>query len=236
MTAKTDDRWIELFIAELRLRGVPGDLIGDAVASVRELTHDSGESAAEAFGTPHDYAASLDLPVRSDAPWDGGLAPATLALVALIVYIPAVTRFLQGEAVLVSVWQAALLGAALVFVVAAFAGRRRAVLRGRWTALIVSATAAGAAIVSALLTPADAADAWLVLPALPVVVCSAAVLVGAAIWQYVATVRSSDGELVRDPFDGRRRSDLRRTVSLVTPWILPAVAIVYTAVFALALP
>ena len=57
--------WREDFILELRLRGVPGALITDALAEVETHCRESGQSAATAFGPAEDYARALDLPDES---------------------------------------------------------------------------------------------------------------------------------------------------------------------------
>ena len=64
---KATRRWFDDFVVELRLQDVPGDAIGDAVASAREFLADSGGTPAEVFGLPRAYAESLDLP-RSREP------------------------------------------------------------------------------------------------------------------------------------------------------------------------
>jgi hypothetical protein len=67
---KATRRWFDDFTVELRMLDVPGDAIGDAVASAREFLADSGDTPQAAFGNPREYAASLDLPrapaTRSD--------------------------------------------------------------------------------------------------------------------------------------------------------------------------
>ena len=59
---KATKRWFDDLVVELRLQDVPGDAIGDAVASAREFLADSGGTPAEVFGSARAYAESLDLP------------------------------------------------------------------------------------------------------------------------------------------------------------------------------
>ena len=54
-----DPRWIEDFVVESRVLDVPGDRIGDALATVEEHLVETGESVHEAFGSPRDYAAAI---------------------------------------------------------------------------------------------------------------------------------------------------------------------------------
>lgn len=63
-----DKTWADDFIVRLRLRDVPGDRIGDALAEVDAHCADAGESALDAFGDPTAYADSLDLPELPDEP------------------------------------------------------------------------------------------------------------------------------------------------------------------------
>lgn len=55
---KADDAWREAFVLELRLREVPGSVIGEALAEVDAHCADSGQTPLEAFGDPVRYAAS----------------------------------------------------------------------------------------------------------------------------------------------------------------------------------
>lgn len=48
--------WVEDFVLEQRLLGVPGPLIGDALVLVESHLTESGESVREAFGDPKAYA------------------------------------------------------------------------------------------------------------------------------------------------------------------------------------
>ncbi len=48
--------WLEDFVLERRILGVPGPRIGDALAVVESPVVESGESAREAFGDPRDDA------------------------------------------------------------------------------------------------------------------------------------------------------------------------------------
>jgi hypothetical protein len=61
-----DPVWAEGFAIELRLLGVRGTLIGDALGEVDSHCEESEESAPEAFGDPAEYARSLQLPVPAD--------------------------------------------------------------------------------------------------------------------------------------------------------------------------
>jgi hypothetical protein len=60
-----DSDWAKDFAIELRLLGVAGARIGDALGEVNSHCQESKESAPQAFGDPADYARSLQLPLRA---------------------------------------------------------------------------------------------------------------------------------------------------------------------------
>src|SRR5690554_938069 len=57
---KAHQGWSDDFVLELRLLDVPGPVIGERLAEVEAHCTDTGESPAEAFGDPTDYARRLD--------------------------------------------------------------------------------------------------------------------------------------------------------------------------------
>jgi len=58
-----DRRWVDEFIVALRMKGVAGTAIADALVEVNDHVRVSGEPAGEAFGPAMEYAGSLNLPV-----------------------------------------------------------------------------------------------------------------------------------------------------------------------------
>lgn len=63
MAPSVERGWVEDFVLEQRLLGVPGDRIGDAIALIESHVLESGESVQEAFGDARAYA-------RESAPAD----------------------------------------------------------------------------------------------------------------------------------------------------------------------
>lgn len=59
-----DEEWAESFLLEQRLLGVEGAHIGAALSEVESHCSESGQSAQLAFGSPVEYARSLQLPVN----------------------------------------------------------------------------------------------------------------------------------------------------------------------------
>lgn len=96
--------WVEDFVLEQRLIGVPGARIGDALAVVESHVSESGESAGEAFGDPTGYAreaAPTDLADDElDSAWILGSA---LGLVGMLLTIFGFQAWLDGEPVQVTV-------------------------------------------------------------------------------------------------------------------------------------
>jgi hypothetical protein len=101
-TPHIDRAWRDAFVLALRLADVPGDRIGDALATVDTHCAESGETAAEAFGDPTAYARSL-----TDGQGGPALRPRTVVgivagLLGLLVLPRAVGAWLAGTAVQVT--------------------------------------------------------------------------------------------------------------------------------------
>ncbi len=62
------ENYTEQLIYELRLRDIPGNVIGDTVAQVESRIADTGEDPVDAFGTPGDYAATFGATVGQSRP------------------------------------------------------------------------------------------------------------------------------------------------------------------------
>ncbi|PJJ55427.1 hypothetical protein [Compostimonas suwonensis] len=71
-------RYTNRLVFELRLRDVPGEVIGDAVAQVESHVADTGESPESAFGRPRDYARSWAAPRHPVRRWPLYLANGAL--------------------------------------------------------------------------------------------------------------------------------------------------------------
>jgi hypothetical protein len=96
---KEHQQWCDDFVLELRLLDVPGPVIGDRLAEVEAHCADTGETPAEAFGGPTDYARSLDedrSPARAAGVWRVALLSG-LQVVALLVGTSAAFPWARGE-------------------------------------------------------------------------------------------------------------------------------------------
>lgn len=227
----TDETWIELFILELRMRRVPGAAIGDAVASVRELLADSGESAEEAFGPVREYAASLDLPVMNARRQALKIVfVPVLGLFTFLVFALASTAWFAGSPVLLSVPQAVLLAVpVLLTVMFTFPFYPRAVFRRRWLPVVLILIAGAVSAVAALLAPTTAEEAWLVLSPLTLLIITLSVLVTLSVVGTVVTIRSNDGDAIIEPLHAQEGSRPRRgwrPFLIFVDWLFPILAIV----------
>lgn len=230
-TKTTDDNWIEDLTVELRLRRVSGPAIGGAVASVRELLADSGESAEEAFGPAREYAAALDLPTMD--PREQAVRTVLLPVLGLstfLVFSLASTAWFNRDLVLISVPQTMLLAIpVLLTLMFAFPFYPRAVIRQRWLPVVLLLTAGAASALATLVAPASASDAWLVFSALPLLVGTAIVLVVLSVIGTVATLRSRDDDEIVAPLQAQndaKRSRGRHPLLIAVNWIFPVMAVV----------
>lgn len=90
--------WVEAFVLEQRLIGVPGDRIGDALAVVQSHLSDSGEHAHEAFGDPVAYAREAATGRRIDDDADPSWVVGTgLGLAGMLLTLFAVQAWIDGD-------------------------------------------------------------------------------------------------------------------------------------------
>jgi hypothetical protein len=54
---------------QLRLREIPGLMIGQIVAEVESHVRETGEDPVEAFGQPGSYSAQFDRPAQAGRAW-----------------------------------------------------------------------------------------------------------------------------------------------------------------------
>lgn len=74
----TKEGWLNELAFQLRLRDVPGDQVGEILATVDSHCADSGEEPLVAFGEPTAYADSLPLTRTTSASWPVIVAPVLL--------------------------------------------------------------------------------------------------------------------------------------------------------------
>lgn len=224
MTPHIDRDWREAFILELRLVDLPGDRIGDALATVDAHCAESGENAADAFGDPTAYARSVaeSGPRQRAGGIDARVVAGCLAGLLAVLVTPVVTAaVLTGEPVPVTTGQ---LGAAVLAVLATalLLARPEPVLRVIAGMRPVTGALAGGVLVLVLVVPLVVLQqvvlslGWLV-PAL-------VVLAGLAV-SVLALTATADP--VRDPRDGR--STPRDPWHALAAWPFPIASVVLVA-------
>lgn len=160
--------WVEEFVLEQRLLGVPGPFIGDALALVESHVAESGEPVREAFGDPKAYArqAAPSRRIEGDRdPW--WLVGLGLGLVGMFLTGVGADEWLFGSGQIevtagLLVSGGLLLAAFAVLVLATDAVLRLAVERTR-TFLGVCAVYC-AAVVAAHLVLGDGIGRWSAVP------------------------------------------------------------------------
>lgn len=152
--------WVEDFVLEQRLLGVPGAAIGDALVLVESHIVDSGESAREAFGEPKEYACQAAPSRRTagdrDPRWLLGLG---LGLVGLFVTSIGAEEWLFGSGQIhvtagLLVTGGLLVAAFVVLILATDVVLRMAVKR-TWLFLGVCALYAAAVVAAVLILDAS---------------------------------------------------------------------------------
>lgn len=223
MRTHTDDAWIEELIVELRLRRVSGPDIGDAVASVRELLADSGQSAEEAFGPARAYAASLPLP-REATDGASTYALPLLGLIAFLAFTHAGTAWFAHESVRFSLPQLALL-ALPVLLSLTLPLYLSALIRHRWIALPLVVLAGAGGALSTLFAPASDAEAWIASPPLPWLVGAGAAMIVLAVAGTARSLRRRATDEIVEPL-GRPagRAHGWHPAFLLIHWIFPVFA------------
>lgn len=236
MTTATDNKkWFDEFVVELRLRGVLGSSIGDAVASARELLADTGESATDAFGSARDYATSLDLPRETGQSWASrGLWPSLIGLVAFMVFVQACSAQVQNEPILISPAQLAML-AAPALLIAFLPLYIHVAVRRPWLLVVLVLIGGGFGFLASAMSPPTPAEAWLTLSPLPWLVATAIAMILVSIWNTIHTLRRGTIDDITDPavaVSQNRRGSMR-VFMLATDWLFPIFAIIMMLVLLL---
>lgn len=202
-----DPRWVDAFVLEARLRDVPGERIGDALAEVDAHCRDSGEPAGEAFGDPGAYARAVAETYPTPRPaWLPHLAPLVVEIAGMVVVITAVGELARGRDVTIT-WGLLAMLAVLVAgcgLVALLADRvlELIVRRPLVAAVAVGAAATAVLVPSVLLLQVDAPVA--VVPA-PAALVAGLLLLGAGIAAARGPAAAVDGAGVDRGRVGRGR-------------------------------
>lgn len=234
-TQRLPRTWRDELVLALRERDVSGADIGDALAHVESFCADADQDADEAFGPAREYAASLRLPSGSATPTRGpSLSRATLlryavGMVAVALVGVSAASWARAEPLRLGAGHLAVAVVALAglgLVVRHLSTFVRWCTTRWWVAWLVVQAAAWVAVGLALLAAHLFPGAGVSVPAAPLTVVAAAVLVLPAV---VAQLRGSldDADVVAGPLEdpatvGRRS---RRANTLLT-WALPLCGLV----------
>lgn len=238
-TPPATKKWLDALTVELRLNDASGREIGDALATVREFTADSGQSPEEAFGTPREYAARL---AGEMAPARGGrfngpdlgasVMLSTMSLVVFLVFSAALSPWLKGTDLLVGGWQLASM-ALLAALVVALPLYLKFLIRHWWALVAVPVVGAAAGVLSAVLAPDSAAGAFLALPEAPVLAATVGVMLALSIIGTAAALRETP-DPVTGPMDPAPAKTLKtRWLEILTQWLFPVFALVLLGLTAL---
>lgn len=100
-----EPQWVDEFVLEQRLLEVPGSRIGDALATVEAHLAETGESAADAFGPPRQYArllAESEATVVSRGLSAGTVVSGVSGMAGIVLLPTAFQAWLEKDAVTVT--------------------------------------------------------------------------------------------------------------------------------------
>lgn len=226
------DPWRDSLVTELRMREVPGNRIGEALAEVDAHCADSGQTPTEAFGDPIAYAQSL-IAIHAPAPvgpvrrWWLPTARAFATLAGVFGLLNGVAGLADGGRGEVTAGQVA--GVALgtvLFPVVAAALFSPALFRRRpaWAAVVVVAPWVPAAPIVLWPTPIAHASGWVLL--------TAGLFLLAAAWWPVASDRLLADRII-DPRTGSEAFAPPRLLMVAIRWLLPATLLIAVLLIAL---
>lgn len=234
---KAHQRWCDDFVLELRLRDVPGPVIGERLGEVEGHCAESGETPLEAFGDAADYAGRIDEEgsrERVRGIWVVAALSAVQVLATLVGTV-AVQEWSRNGQLTYNGAQVGCLGLILL-VLLSLPRLLRPLVRHPWAlglplVALVPLAAAGAAV----LGRSDLPDV-VSLPA-PVVSVGLFVVVVVLAWfEYRELGREAGGDLVTSPlaplWEGSSAPGRRaRLSSLVPAFLIPVTYLVLATVF-----
>lgn len=230
MAPHADPRWVEEFVVEQRLLGVPGERVGDALATVEAHLVDTGESASQAFGPAAAYAREL---AAQEGSGERGISPAVTVsavagLVGLILLPRAVAAWLPGSGVPVSAGD--LVGLALIAVLTAVVlAAADTVLRVIIERPVLGFLAGPVLVVVLVVVFLTWRAPIAVLPVLPVVLVGVVALVVSTVVSARASARERP-DLVVDPTG--RSAGSERVARLTSVWLMPGLTVLMCALAA----
>ncbi|MEH0971372.1 hypothetical protein V6U77_09595 [Micromonospora sp. CPCC 205546] len=233
---KDHQKWCDDFVIELRMRDVPGRVIGEHLGEIEAHCAETGETPEDAFGDPTDYARQIQqegAPERVSGVWKITVLSAAQVL-AMLVGTAAVAPWARGEQLSYDAVQLACLGL-FVLVLLSLPKLLSPLMRHPWAvglplAALVPLVALGTAASDRFGLPA-----LLTLPA-PVLSVGLFVVVGVlAFVEGRELARDLDDDLVTSPFASAPRAPeagrSRRWMAVLVPSCLLPVGYLVLATF-----
>lgn len=233
MKTTQEQKWLDALTLELRLRDVSGPGIGDTLATVKEFLADSGESAQEAFGSPAEYAASLDLSTSTEpTSVKGTVLRSIVGLLAFLVFSQAIAPWVARGPLDLGGAQLAWL-AVPAAVAATIPLYLEKLIRHLWVACVLIVVCGATGIASALSAPKDHANAWLSINPGLVLMATAAIMVAVSILSTISFTKDGDDSIrepFRDPAKERKRKATSSILGILVSWMLPIAALAFLGV------
>ena len=225
-----DHKWLETLTLELRLHNIPGAKIGDTLATVKEHLADSGESAQAAFGSAAEYATHIAASTTTQSvSLKGTITRSAIGLIAFLVFTQATGPWAAGEPMLLGGAQVAWLALPVVTALSIPSMFDR-LLRNFWVFAALIGLAVSGGLMAAFSAPRTAADAWLLINPLPVLLSTAALMITASILDTIANAKDGDDSIV-DPLSNPETARTKRRISRfsdrLVSWIFPIAALFF---------
>ena len=230
MITTKDQKWIDTLILELRLRDVSGARIGDTIASVKEFLTDSGEEAQLAFGTPAEYAQSLDLSsVAETASLRGTILRSSIGVLAFLAFAQAIVPWLDEEKFAVGVLQLILL-AVPVLAVLCLPLFLEKLLRNFWLLALLFGVCITSGIFAAITAPRDQGNAWLLVDPAVVLIVGSVLMIAVSIAGTIDAMNIKN-DTIREPLEAsatiRKNEKTSRITGVLVAWMFPIFALIF---------
>ncbi|WP_413450395.1 hypothetical protein AA0Y32_06965 [Georgenia phoenicis] len=232
---KQHQEWCDDFVLELRLRDVPGRVIGDRLAEVEQHCADTGESPAEAFGNAIAYARELEedrSPAQAAGAWRVA-AISGIQVLALLVGTSAAFAWARGEDLTYNAVQVAAT-ALFLAVLLAIPALLRPIVTHPWAVgipllAVVTLLASGGAVAGRLDLPV-----LLTLPPAAATVALFLAIVALGVLEHRELTKDADDDLVTSPLSPTPQAPAPRHRSIRT--LLPAALVPIAYVVLSAVP
>ncbi|QXQ10496.1 hypothetical protein [Paeniglutamicibacter sp. Y32M11] len=230
MITSKDQKWIDTLILELRLRDVSGAGIGDTIASVKEFLADSGEEAQVAFGTPAEYAKSLDLSsIAEPVSLRGTILRSGIGVLAFLAFAQAIVPWLEGEKLGLGALQLILL-AVPALAVLCLPLLLEKLLRNFWLLALLFGVCITSGIFAAITAPRDHGNAWLLIDPAVVLIVSSVLMVAVSI-AGTSDAMNIKNDTIREPFETsatiRKNERTSRIIGVLVAWMFPISAVLF---------